>query len=198
MTQVDPQQIWKGFHWSFFVNTQGLIICLRRFETSFAAGDLPKAQIELETAADLMLASGAAMELAGSFSRQEFENQVRPTMTPPHVKSNEFSGLMSWEHASLVRVWQRLCPIFETLPADLQPTHDKFVAAYLDLATAHKAVCQKFGGGETGSLRCDKTKAVDILDKFEQSRWRIIDPNRRAADGCPFHNNKSQQERGEL
>lgn len=191
MTRVDPQQIWKGFHWSFFVNIQGLIICLSRFEINMAAGDLPKAQIELETATDLMLASGAAMELAGSFSRQEYENQVRQTMTPPHVQSNDFSGLMSWEHASLLKVWKRLRPIFETLPAALQPQHEKFIAAFLNLLTAHKAVCQKFGGGEAGSLRFDKGKAVDTLDKFGQSRWQLIDPNHRAADGCPFPNHKS-------
>lgn len=188
---LDPQQIWKGFHWSFFVNIQGLIICLRRFEIYSATGNIPKAQIELETATELMLASGAAMELAGSFSRQEFENQVRPTMTPPHVQSNEFSGLMSWEHAALVKIWQKLSAIFEVLPAALQPQHDKFVAAYLDLATAHRAVCQKFGGSEVGSLRCDQSKAVEMLDKFEQSRWRLIDPNRRVTGGCPFHSHES-------
>lgn len=193
MAKVNARQIWKGFHWSFFVNVQGLIICLSRFEGAIATGNLALARIELETAADLMLASGAAMELAGSFTRQEYEQHVRPTMAPPHVQSSDFSGLMSWDHAYLVTVWKRLIPVFESLPAALQPTHDKFVAAYLALATAHKAVCQKFGGGETGSLRSDKGTAVDTLDKFEQIRRRLLDPNRRAASGCPFHNNSSQE-----
>lgn len=184
---VDPQNIWKVFHWSFFVNIQGLIICLSRFEMDLAKGNIPAAQIELETAAQLMIASGAAMELAGSFSRQEYESEVRPTMTPPYVQSDHFSGLMSWEHSWLVRIWKKLRPIFEKLPADLQPQYEKFVTAYFSLATAHKAVCQKFGGGEMGSLRCDKSTAVDVLDKFSQNRWRLIDPHLQVSNGCPFH-----------
>lgn len=191
MTNLDPLQIWKGFHWSFFVNIQGLILTLRRFEIALIANNLPNAQVELETATILILASSAAMELAGSFSKQEYE-QVRKTMSPPHVQSNDFSGLMSWEHASLVKVWQILHPVFQTLPATLQPQHDQFISAYLTLATAHKAVCQKFGGGETGSLRSDKSTAVDTLDKFGQNRWRLIDPNHRLANGCPFHNNTTK------
>jgi hypothetical protein len=193
MTNLTPQQIWKGFHWSFFVNIQGLIICFNRFEMFLTADNLTNAQIELETAADLMLASSSAMELAGSFSRQQYENLVRQTMCPPFVKSNNFSGLMSWEHASLVKLWQRLHPVFQTLPAALKPEHEKFTAAYVSLATAHKAVCQKFGGGDTGSLRSDKCTAVDTLDKFAQNRWQLIASNYRNTSGCPFHNNISQK-----
>jgi len=186
MTNVSSQQIWKKCHWLFFMNVQGLVICLRRFELSLAANNLPQAQIELETATSLMLASGAAMELAGSFSRQEYEHLVRPTMSPPYVESHDFSGLMSWEHASLVEIWKRLRPVFETLPAALTVQHDRFVAAYFSLSHAHKAVCQKFGGGEMGSLRCDRSTATGTLDKFTQNRWQLLDPNRRAATGCPF------------
>lgn len=188
ITNINPQQIWKKCHWLFFVNVQGLIICLRRFELSLTANNLSQAQIELETATSLMLASGAAMELAGSFSRQEYEHQVRPTMLPPHVESHDFSGLMSWEHASLVEIWKRLRPVFETLPAALTAQHDRFVAAYFSLSKAHKAVCQKFGGGEMGSLRCDRSTATSTLDKFTQNRWQLLDPNHRAATGCPFRN----------
>ncbi|QLE54761.1 siderophore biosynthesis protein [Nostoc sp. TCL26-01] len=183
----EAQQIWKVFHWSFFINTQGLIICLNRLEMKLAVGNISAAQIELETAAELMMASGAAMELAGSFSRQEYESQVRPSMTPPYVQSADFSGLMSWEHSWLVKIWKRLRPVFERLPADLEPQHHQLVSAYFSLAKSHKAVCEKFGGGESGSLRCDKNTAVDILDRFSQNRWRLIDPNFKISDGCPFH-----------
>jgi hypothetical protein len=187
MTKVDPQLIWKGFHWLFIVDIQGLIICLRRFEINLASDDLHQAQVELETATDLMLASGAAMELAGSFSKQEYQKLVRPTMSPPHVQSNDFSGLMSWEHASLMEIWKRLCPAFKTLPVALHPQHDRFIDAYLSLAISHRAVCDKFGGSEGGSLRCDRTTAVTTLDKFTHNRLQLIDPNHRVAGGCPFH-----------
>lgn len=187
---VDAQEIWKGFHWSFFINVQGLIICLRRFECSLALGDLAIAQIELETATDLMLASGAAMQLAGSFSRQDYESHVRPTMSPPAVKADNFSGLMCWEHAALMQIWKKLCTSFKSLPAELQPQHQQFITAYFKLVSDHKAVCQKFGGDQGGSLRFENGKAVDTLDKFAQIRYLQIDPNRHSLASCPFHHPK--------
>ena len=64
MTVPQGQTLWRGFHWAFFVNVQGLIICLRRFEAQLARGQLDQAQTELQTATELLLASGASMELA--------------------------------------------------------------------------------------------------------------------------------------
>jgi hypothetical protein len=187
MTQDYSSQIWKGFHWSFFVNIQGLTICLTRFEKYLNSGNLSQAEIELKTATDLMLASGAAMSLAGSFSRAEYEQYIRPMMAPPNVQSANFSGLMSWDHAWLMKVWKRLRPHFNNLPMALQPQHEQFVQAYFALATAHKAVCQKFGGDETGSLRFDRRNAIDTLDKFANSRRQLIDPKRQIEGSCPFH-----------
>lgn len=194
MASVDVQQIWKGFHWSFFINIQGLIICLKRFEVSMISGNLPNAQLELETATDLMLASGASMELASSFSKQAYADKVRPSMAPPHVQSHDFSGLMSWEHASLIQIWKRLQPIFEMLPVELHPHHEKFVNAYIHLATSHRAVCQKFGGDTAGSLRYEQGRATEVLDKFKQKRLSLIDPKHRV-EGCPFHCPKTIQDK---
>lgn len=129
--QIDSAQIWKGFHWAFIVQIQGLIICLQRFESSLVSGNLAAAQTELETATDLMVASGAAMELAGSFSPQTYTEQIRPSMMPPQVQSDNFSGLMSWEHAALMQLWKRLSPAFRALPVELHPQHQRFVSAYL-------------------------------------------------------------------
>jgi hypothetical protein len=176
MNQATPAQIWQDFHWAFFINTQGLIICLRRFEAFFLEENLFQAQIELETATTLMLASGAAMELAGSFSPQAYAEDVRLSMMPPHVQSHDFSGLMSWEHAVLVRLWKGLRPTFACLPTELQSTHRAFTDAYLTLAKSHRAVCQKFGGEETGSLRFENAHAVDAIDAFIRSRYQLIHP----------------------
>ena len=62
-----------------------------------------------------------------------------------------------------------------------------FVAAYFELAKDHKAVCQKFGGDEGGSLRFEKGTAVDTLDKFRQIRTQHINPNGKSINRCPFH-----------
>jgi hypothetical protein len=187
---IDSLQIWKSFHWSFVIDIQGLIICLRRFEIYIALDDLLQAQVELATATEMMLASSAAMELAGSFNRQEYQN-VRQTMTFPNVRSKNFSGIMCWEHASLIQVWKRLCPTFATLPVELQPQHNQFIAAYFELMNAHRSVCEKFVGEQGGSLRFARNKAVDTLDKFAHSRLQLIDPNDRSMSSCPFSAHKS-------
>ena len=182
MTTVPSQQLWRGFHWSFFIDIQGLLICLQRFEWHLTQGRLKQAQTELETAESLMLASSAAMALCGSFSRTDYECQVRPSMSPPHVQSDDFSGLMSWEHAALMQVWKRMRQRFQDLPAALQPQHERFVQAYLRLARSHREVCEKFGGAEGGSLRYERTSAVETLDKFRQNRRSWIDPAHHVPD----------------
>ena len=175
-SKIQPQQIWKGFHWSFFIDIQGLIVCLRRFEIKLAAKDFQQAKIELETATKLMLASGAAMQLAGSINPQIYADKVRPSMMPPEVKSPDFSGLMSWEHSVLIKLWKQLRPHFANLPIELQPQHQEFVDAYLHLARSHRSVCKKFGGDEAGSLRFDRSSAVDVLDAFTRSRYQFLNP----------------------
>ncbi len=52
MTVIQGQTLWRGFHWAFFINVQGLIICLRRFEAQLALGQLDQAQTELQTATE--------------------------------------------------------------------------------------------------------------------------------------------------
>lgn len=180
--QVNLQQLWSGFHWLFFVDVQGLIICLLRFESYLEAGNFKQAEVELETATKLMLASGAAMRLAGSFSREEYERQIRPTMMPPQVRSDNFSGLMSWDHALLIKIWKRLAPVFQTLPVELHAQHQKFVAAYVTLSDSHTAVCAQFGGNEKGSLRCNRTSAVSKLENFADNRLKLIDSEHRCND----------------
>lgn len=187
MISTQSKNIWRGFHWAFFLNVQGLIICLRRFEVQLALDHIQQAQVELKTATELLLAAGAAMELAGSFSRQDYEQIVRRSMSPPRVQANNFSGLMSWEHATLMQVWKRLRPIFENLPLALQSQHQEFVNAYLSLAKAHRAVCEKFGGDEGGSLRFEGGCAVETLDRFGESRYALIAPQTSATEGCSFN-----------
>jgi hypothetical protein len=38
-------EIWREFHWAFFLKTQGLILCLRRFELCLDRDDLASADV---------------------------------------------------------------------------------------------------------------------------------------------------------
>lgn len=179
--------LWQRLHWAFFVNTQGLFVCLSRFEQALTEENYDKASAELHSAAVIMRASGASMKLAGSFNAQEYESTVRPSMMKPSVGIDDFSGLLSWDHACLIQLWRRLSKLFADLPDALHEAHDEFIDAYSLLATSHGAVCAKFGGETDGSIRFDGKPAVEVLKNFDRSRRGMLDPSGRAAGrGCPM------------
>lgn len=177
-----PYAIWREFHWAFFLNVQGLIVSLRRFQLAVKRGHMASAIEELDAASTLLISSAASMELAASFPKDVYEKTVRISMTQPHVESDDFSGLMSWDHAVLISVWRDLRPIFEALPEELGHAHSGFIAAYKYLAESHTGVCSRFV--DSGSLRFDDRNAVDTLRRFERGRLGLIDPK---GKGCPFH-----------
>ena len=169
-------EIWQEFHWAFFLDAQGLLLALGRFEHFLDGGDLARAEAELDAATVLMEASGAAMRLAASFPRAAYQHEIRGTMAPPHVRSDRFSGLMSWEHGTLVALWRRLRPRFADLPARLGPAHLRFAAAYRDMAGSHVHVCARFVGETARSLRYEDRDALRSLRRFGDSRLALIDP----------------------
>ncbi|MFZ5526637.1 MAG: siderophore biosynthesis protein [Pseudomonadota bacterium] len=180
-----PRTIWKGFHWAFFVNVQGLILSLLRLEQALMAERQEDADIELRCAAALMRASGAAMKLAGGFSPEAYLADVRASMMAPHVQSDDFSGLMSWDHARLIRLWQKLGPRLGELSGELSEAHGDFLDAFVEMIGSHRAVCQRFVGEERSSLRSCES-AVVVLEKVLANRLRIIDPKGTRAARCPF------------
>lgn len=186
MTQSPPSPyaIWREFHWAFFMNVQGLIVSLLRFELQLKRGQLNDAAHELDAASVLLTSSAASMELAASFTTDDYESKIRVSMSQPSVESDDFSGLMSWEHAVLISIWRRLRTSFENLPDELAVAHSGFVAAYRHLAQSHTGVCARFVGTDAGSLRFDDRNAVETLRRFERGRMSMIDPK---GKGCPFH-----------
>lgn len=176
--------VWQGFHWTFFIDVQGLVLSLARFGQALQRGCTDSAGVELRSAATLLRASGAAMKLAGSFSPVEYTDEVRLSMMPPGVRSENFSGLMSWDHARLMRLWQELSPRLGNLPAALDADHEDFVQAFVSMITDHREVCRRFVGDDSGSLRSGDC-AVGILEKVLRSRLKLIDPEQRHA-ACPF------------
>ena len=182
---LNAGKIWQVFHWSFFTNVQALIICLNRFKQHFSAAEYADAEQELLCAAALLRAAGASMQLAASFNKEHYENSVRLSMMPPFVQSDNFSGLMSWEHAALMTIWRQLRPVFQDLPKGLEDAHKTFVEAYHEMAVGHTHVCEKFGGADESSLRAGERSGVESLKRFAINRSRLIDPSKKAG-GCPF------------
>jgi hypothetical protein len=172
---MNPINTWVYGHWGFFTLIQSLIVCFQRFRMALSSADIDAAKTELSSATNILLASGAAMQLAGGFPKLAYEQEVRNLMMPPNVHSHNFSGLMSEDHAYLMKLWKELKPLFSNLPPELELEHRNFVQAYEELATGHRAVCDKFGGGDNKSLRSQYT-ALDELDKFREARMKSIDP----------------------
>jgi hypothetical protein len=193
---LSPLYIWKKGHWVFFVFSQALIISLERFVAAMNNDQIDQAQLELETTTELLYASGAAMKLTGNFTRDKYENEIRPTMTIGNpqslVQSENLSGLMMWDHDALINVIckQKLLPIMKNIPTILETEYEKFVLAYKwGISDAHKSICAEFGGGEIGSLiaASEISTAIKTLEKFEKSRVKLLDPMGLVKDSCPLN-----------
>lgn len=183
--EFKPLLIWKKFHWIFLIFVQGLILCLLRFEKAIKIHNLNQVKLELETASNLMIGAGAVMKLAGSYSRKEYQEQILPTMKPPNMKIEGFSGLMSSDHAYLVTLWKQNKKNFQDLPLSLQPHYEKFLLAYKIMASSHRNICSKFGGGEVGgSVKHPTKNALLALEKIVQARWHMINPSQKSVHEC--------------
>ncbi|NEQ08641.1 MAG: siderophore biosynthesis protein [Moorea sp. SIO4E2] len=183
--EFKPLLIWKKFHWIFLIFVQGLILCLLRFEKAIKIKNLNQVKLELETASNLMIGAGAVMKLAGSYSRKEYQEQILPTMKPPNLKIKGFSGLMSWDHAYLVTLWKQNKKNFQNLPLSLQPQYEKLLLAYKIMASSHRNICSKFGGGEVGgSVKHPTKNALLALEKIVKARWQMINPSHKSVHEC--------------
>lgn len=181
--EFKPLLIWKRFHWIFLIFIQGLIICLLRFEKAIKFSQLNQIKIELRTASNLMIGAGAAMELAGSYSKKEYQAQIFPTMKPPNLNLEGFSGLMSWDHAYLVRLWKQNTKNFHNLPPSLQVQYEKFLLAYKSMASSHRHICSKFGGSQVGgSVKHPTDNALLALEKICLARWQTINPSHKSVN----------------
>jgi hypothetical protein len=169
-----PMNRWQAGHHVFFVLIQGNVVALERFGQAVKAGDIENARKSLRAASIFMVASGAAMRFAGMYSRQSYDSEVVPTMSPPNVPDG-FSGLLSRDHRTLVRLISRLRPVFKNMPFQLEHDHRFFLDCYQSAYASHKYVCSKFGGNERGSLLMgeqSKKTSVGTLTGLEAARLK--------------------------
>ncbi len=159
---------------AFFVFLQANILCMIHLKKEMRKENIVQVGVILKSMSQLMLASGASMLFAGTSQPQEYENEIRPTMMLPHVNSPDFSGIMSYDHAYLINSWNKEKGLFKLVPTFLKSAYEEFLESHKFLALAHKFVCHKYGGEQTGSLRENKAIALEILEKINDSRRRLI------------------------
>jgi hypothetical protein len=188
ISHANPLHRWRVGHHLFFVLIQGLILALRRFELATTKSMQVEAALHLESATSLLWASAVVMRFAGDFPEKDYDDQVRSTMMPPRV-SDGFSGLLSHDHRVMLEILKRLRPVFAQLPAGLERPRDRFLAALNSAYECHIFVCRRFAGDKAPSLRTatgNARSAVEVLEKFRQSRIELVAPVKVPTKGCPI------------
>jgi hypothetical protein len=178
----EPAHRWVVGHQIFAALTQGLVMALQEFEGAMEAGDDELVGSALALASDLLLASAASFRFACDFPPAAYENQIRPSMMPPHVGEG-FSGLLSDDHRCLVQVMTRLRPLMAEAAARFSAGHERLTSSLRRVYADHKFICARFGGAEAPSLRgrtCGHLSGVQQLENYERARSRLLRPINRA------------------
>jgi len=177
-SSCEPALRWVIGHQIFAALTQGLVMALQAFEAAMVAGDDVSVDSALALAADLLLASAASFRFACDFPPAAYEDEIRPSMMPPHVGEG-FSGLLSDDHRALVQVMTRLRPLMAEAAARFAAAHQRLTAAFQRVYADHKYICARFGGAEAPSLRgrtCSHLSGVQQLESYERARSRLLRP----------------------
>lgn len=183
---IDALLRWKRGHKVFFLVLQGLIVRLRRFQSTISGGQLEQADQHLQSAARLMAGAASIMRFTGDFPQKKYESEVRPTMCPPNTIDG-FSGLLSRDHAELLLIIRELKPVFANLPPQLAHTRRMFFDALAAVYDCHIHVCDQFGGGKTGSLRMNEStekSSVEVLETLKENRLKPVTTS--ASGDYPF------------
>jgi hypothetical protein len=181
-SSCEPALRWVIGHQIFAALTQGLVMALQEFEAAMVAGDDVSVGSALALAADLLLASAASFRFACDFPPAAYEDEIRPSMMPPHVGEG-FSGLLSDDHRTLVQAMTRMRPLMAEAAARFPAGHKRLTAAFQRVYADHKFICARFGGAEAPSLRgrtCSHLSGVEQLENYERSRSRLLRPINRA------------------
>jgi hypothetical protein len=202
---------WRvGHRCAFFPITQGLIISLMRFQTALiaylersrtaredleacnSARDicLAEADSALQSATYLLWGAAAAIQFTGDFTETEYNESVRPSMNI----IEKFSGILSLDHAYLVRLVKRLSPLFADLPSSLHPNAERFSHALGIMYDIHILVCGNFGGDAGPSLRMSKDSTKTSIEVLEDYKWKRLGAVQSGAARlrCPFSHGGSQ------
>jgi hypothetical protein len=182
---IDSLRRWIRGHQVFLVITQGLIIACHQLGAALAAARRDVVDQAFERTAELLNGAAFAFRFTGDFAIADYEGVVRPSMMPP-VAPAGMSGLLSSDHAHLVKLMSTLKPQLATLDPLCLPAYRRFREALAGAYDAHRFVCERFSGGEKPSLLTAlKTEmaAVEVLDRFKRSRLGML-PDAQDASGA--------------
>ncbi len=172
----DALRRWVRGHRIFMVLIQGLVIAVDELADTVARAESDQAAEALDLAASLMRASEAALRFAGDFTREEYQDLVRPTLMPPAAPPG-LSGLHWRDHEHLVKRLAEVRQLLAGVDPTLVPLRAAFREAYAAAYDAHRFVCARFVGEDVGSLLMtpkSKKSAVGVLTQYKRVRLQHI------------------------
>jgi hypothetical protein len=195
----DAMRRWVNGHLTFAVLTQGLIISFRALGQALRNGQEEEVSRWADLSVSLFRGSSGAFLFTGDFAPGEYENIIRPSMSPPALPIC-LSGLMSADHRYLSLLLRDMRPAL-TLLAERDPErHEEMAAALAGVYDSHIHVCERFVGARPSLLTQERTEkpAPSQLEQFRTLRLKAFEhepPEARPArprpaatlGECPFH-----------
>lgn len=178
----DPMQRWVHGHLVFAALTQGLILSFRSLGQAFRAGKTEDIHKWADLSISLLKASGAAFVFTGDFAPGEYENTIRPSMTPP-ISAIGLSGLMSADHRYMAQTIRDMRPVLKAL-ADHEPErHDRIAEAINGVYDSHIHVCERFVGARPSILTAGRTErsGPSLIEQFKTLRLKPFEHTARTS-----------------
>lgn len=148
---------WVCGHHIFLALTQGLIVSFQSLGRALRAGQSKEVKTWADLSISLLNGSSSTFLLTGDFAPEEYENTIRPSMTPP-VAPIGLSGLMSIDHRYMAQIIRDMRPVLNSL-ADRDPErHERIGRAVSEVYDSHVYVCERFVGERPSLLTEGRTE----------------------------------------
>ncbi len=172
---------WVHGHLVFALLSQGLILSFRAMGQALRAGKTEKIQKWADLSISLLKASGAAFVFTGDFPAGEYENVIRPSMTPP-ISPIGLSGLMSADHRQMAQTIRDMRPALKSLAEHEPERHDRLAEAVADVYDRHIFVCERFVGPRPSILTAGRTErsGPSLIEQFKTLRLKPFEHSQRA------------------
>ncbi|MEV6683836.1 hypothetical protein AB0N28_00545 [Streptomyces sp. NPDC051130] len=172
----DALRRWVRGHHVFMVLAQGCALATACMRDSAARGDLPGAEASAAAAEALMRGCQGALLYAGDANREQYNEQIRPTLMPP-VAPPKMSGLHWRDHEVLIKELAASRDAWEWLAARGSTRPAAFRAALAEAYDSHIGVCGHFVGDQSPSLLAaqgSSRSAVGVIGQFRKIRLNAL------------------------
>ncbi len=193
---------WICGHQLFAALTQALIFSFKSMARTLRAGKLQEMRRWADLSISLFRGSGAALQFTGDFTVEDYNNIVRPSMSPP-ASPICLSGLMSADHRYLVKTIHEMRPALKAFREQDRTRHDCLCRELGAVYDRHIFVCERFVGNKPSLLGTGRTEkpGPSVIEQFKKLRLKPFEHGQRAerlatdihadaANQCPANENE--------